>query len=73
MFETEAIRENYELGVLAGEARAKARIIKLLEDYQSKKCNDYECFSGFNRNEHDYECGVDELQRLIALIKGEQK
>jgi len=50
----------------------RERIIKLLEDYQSKKCNDYECFSGFNRNEHDYECGVDELQRVIALIKGEK-
>lgn len=49
------------------------RIAKLLEDYQSKKCNDYECFSVFNRNTHDYECGVDELQRLIALVKGENK
>lgn len=30
MTETEAIRENYNLGVLAGEAREQARIIKLL-------------------------------------------
>jgi len=29
--ETEAIRQNYELGVLAGEAREQQRIIKLLE------------------------------------------
>lgn len=58
-------------GVAQGREDERERIIKLLEDYQSKKCNDYECFSGFNRNEHDYECGVDELQRVIALIKGE--
>lgn len=31
--ETQAIRENYELGVLAGEAREQQRIIKLLEPY----------------------------------------
>lgn len=31
MTETEAIRENYNLGVLAGEAREQQRIIKLLE------------------------------------------
>lgn len=35
MFETEAIRENYELGVLAGEARERQRIIKLLEQAES--------------------------------------
>lgn len=32
MTETEAIRENYNLGVLAGEARERQRIIKLLHD-----------------------------------------
>jgi hypothetical protein len=32
MTETEAIRQNYELGVMAGEARERQRIIKLLED-----------------------------------------
>ena len=32
MTETEAIRENYNLGVLAGEAREQQRIIKMLED-----------------------------------------
>lgn len=67
----------FEMGETSGwsmGARAeRERIIKLLEGYQSKKCNDYECFSVFNRNEHDYECGVDELQRVIALIKGENK
>lgn len=31
MTETEAIRQNYELGVMAGEAREQQRIIKLLE------------------------------------------
>lgn len=33
MFETEAIRQNYELGVLVGEAREQKRIIKLLEKH----------------------------------------
>ncbi len=32
MTETEAIRQNYELGVLAGEAREQQRIIKLLDE-----------------------------------------
>ena len=31
MFETEAIRENYELGVLAGSARRQQEIIEALE------------------------------------------
>lgn len=32
MFETEAVRENYELGVLAGEARERERIVKALKE-----------------------------------------
>lgn len=64
------MREIY--GFDNGVAWERERIIKLLEGYQAKKCNDYECFSGLNRNAHDWECGVDEMNRNIALIKGEK-
>ena len=62
----------YASGYLDGITNEQSRIIKLLEGYQAKKCNDYECFSGLNRNAHDWECGVDEMNRNIALIKGEK-
>ena len=38
MTETEAIRQNYELGVLAGEAREQQRIIKLWEQEMGCDC-----------------------------------
>ena len=59
MTETEAIRENYNLGVLTGEAREQQRIIKLLED--------------FNEYNPTCQCCYTELciNDVIALIKGE--
>lgn len=72
MNESQAVRENYDLGVLAGSARREQEIIKLLEDSQSEKCKDYDCFSNLFGNTHDWECGVDTMNYLIALIKGEK-
>lgn len=66
------VRRAFAHGEYMGALREQERIIKLLEGYQAKKCNDYECFSGLNRNAHDWECGVDEMNRNIALIKGEK-
>ena len=65
MTETEAIRQNYELGVMAGEARERQRIIKVVEGYLH---HDY--LTGQNEDEM-----LDELylSELIALIKGENK
>lgn len=59
MFETEAVRENYELGVLAGEARERERIIKLQTDY---------CDAN-----HLSPISICKCYPLIALIKGENK
>ena len=69
MTETEAIRQNYELGVLAGEAREQQRIIKLLEAHFKiwHKSETYSC------NACDFEGYDDEFDsHLIALIKGEK-
>ncbi len=57
MTETEAIRQNYELGVVAGEAREQQRIIKLLEEAECQGEDDW--------------CGT--IEQVIALIKGENK
>lgn len=64
MFETEAIRENYELGVMAGGARERKRIIKVVEGYLH---HDY--LTGQNEDEI-----LDELylSELIALINEER-
>jgi hypothetical protein len=64
MFETEAVRENYELGVLAGEAREKERIIKLLDkDYWHSQVWNFA----------EVTCLADcEMCKTIALIKGEK-
>ena len=64
MTETEAIRENYNLGVLAGEAREKQRIIKLLEDERFICVNDRDCWLSID--------GGCDCKNLIALIKGEK-
>ena len=64
MTETEAIRENYNLGVLAGEAREKQRIIKLLEDERFICVNDRDCWLSID--------DVCDCKNLIALIKGEK-
>lgn len=60
MTEAEAIRENYNLGVLAGEAREQQHIIKLLEGIVSnwRKC--------------DLHNQADTFDYAIALIKGEK-
>lgn len=63
--ETQAIRENYELGVLAGEAREQQRIIKLLEEEFLAPD-----FDGDSITEAD-NCLVN-LGMAIALIKGEK-
>lgn len=62
MTETEAIRENYNLGVLAGEAREQQRIIKLLEEAAPKSWHDTP----------DQQRMFGWLD-AIALIKGENK
>ena len=36
MFETEAVRENYELGVKAGEAQAIKQVIKYLREIHAQ-------------------------------------
>lgn len=38
MTETEAIRQNYNLGVLAGEAREQQRILKLWDEEMACTC-----------------------------------
>ena len=64
MTETEAIRQNYELGVMAGEARERQRIAKLINYRIVICCPDFvtpiiceRCLDG---------------QELIALIKREK-
>lgn len=57
MTETEAIRENYNLGVLAGEARELQRVTNLIDKY----CD------GHHSALDGCECAI-----LIALIKGEK-
>jgi len=60
--ETEAIRQNYELGVLAGEARREAEIVATLES---------ECDCAFYaKYEIPSKCHA---HKHIALIKGENK
>lgn len=61
MTETEAIRQNYELGVMAGEAREQQRIIKLLE----AECERPQDPKWSHYRESCY-CGA------IDLIKGEK-
>lgn len=62
MTETEAIRENYKLGVLAGEARERQRIIDLVN---SLDITIEEAPDGVNWI-------VGDALDLIALIKGEK-
>jgi hypothetical protein len=61
MTETEALRQNYELGVIAGEAREKKRILELLESTKIP------CDCGEN-------CGYYDIgyEDAIAFIKGEK-
>ena len=66
MTETEAIRENYNLGVLAGEAREQQRIIKLLEVKLSQEMSES---AGYIMTENNYPV---RWADLIALIKGEK-
>jgi hypothetical protein len=69
MTETEAIRQNYNLGVLAGEAREQQRLIKLLElEEDNWRCKEgcCECF-GWNGN-----TPINQVGLLTALIKGEK-
>ena len=62
MTETEAIRENYNLGVLAGEARERQRIIELLEAISDPATPMGQLhIPGF------------QMREIIALIKGENK
>jgi hypothetical protein len=58
MTETEAIRQNYELGVIAGEAREQQRIIALLEEFIENS---------------DLPEVVDRLEWLKDSIEGENK
>ena len=65
MTETQAIRENYNLGVMAGEAREQQRIIKLL-------------WANVHTMTHPYDNEVIQSLRISpkafeALIKGENK
>jgi hypothetical protein len=60
MTETEAIRQNYELGVMAGEAREQQRIIKLFES--RSQC------SPIRGHDWNGDCYCEH----IALIKGEK-
>lgn len=60
MTETEAIRENYNLGVLAGEAREQQRIIKLLETLNNPSIPLGELY-----------LTIQEVGEIAALIKGE--
>lgn len=75
MTETEAIRENYNLGVLAGEAREQQRIIKLLDS--DRRLHSYFYAEQFLKmgasvlpfvETHAKDCPACDL---IALIKGE--
>ena len=60
MTETEAIRENYNLGVLAGEARERQRIIDLLEALSDPEIPMGQLhIPGF------------QMREIIAFIKGE--
>lgn len=61
MTETEAIRENYNLGVLAGEAREQQRIIKLLETLNNPSIPLGELY-----------LTIQEVGEIAALIKGEK-
>jgi len=67
MTETEAIRENYNLGVIAGEAREQQRIIKLLE--ASAMAWSENCAMPIDWK-HCQNCW--QMASLIALIKGEK-
>jgi hypothetical protein len=58
MTESEAIRQNYELGVIAGEAREQQRIIALLEEFIENS---------------DLPEVVDRLEWLKDSIEGENK
>ena len=74
MTETKAIRQNYNLGVIAGEARERERIIKLLNGDDSAEV----IFTWFEQ-ESLYEGLLSETQvknlshYLIALIKVESQ
>jgi hypothetical protein len=66
MTESEAIRQNYELGVIAGAAREQQRIIEALEDYDFSTTWRQVAWSPDAWESF----GSDDL---IALIKGENK
>jgi hypothetical protein len=61
MTETEAIRQNYELGVMAGEAREQQRINKLLEA-EMKRLKEWTDYPAINAL----------MNIRAALIKGEK-
>jgi len=67
MTETEAIRQNYNLGVLAGAAQERKQIIKLLE--ASAMAWSEDCTMPIDWK-HCQNCW--QFASLIALIKGEK-
>lgn len=64
MTETEAIRENYNLGVLAGEARERQRVTNLIEFLVA--------YVVLLEDDADGDIQTMEANELIALIKGEK-
>jgi alpha-D-ribose 1-methylphosphonate 5-triphosphate synthase subunit PhnL len=64
MTETEAIRENYNLGVLAGEARERQRVTNLIEFLVA--------YAVLLEDDADGDIQTMEAKDLIALIKGEK-
>lgn len=64
--ETQAIRENYELGVLAGEARREAEIISLLESYLGE--TDWSNFEGDSPSAE----WIRGFSMALAAIRGEK-
>lgn len=63
MTETEAIRENYNLGVLAGEARERQRVINLVDFLIA--------YAVLLEDDANGDIQTIEAHELIALIKGE--
>jgi len=74
VFETEAIRQNYELGVMAGEAKERERILKLLEasaeiSKDALEENFETAHTDYKTRTYGYLAGLD---KAVALIKGEK-
>lgn len=64
MTETEAIRENYNLGVLAGEARERQRVTNLIDFLIA--------YAVLLEDDANGDIQTFEAHELIALIKGEK-